>query len=116
MQGMVSTIVGTLISTILSTGIVTLVLKFCVESALNDARDKKKNYIKQKEERYQVMDEWRDNIGICIFWINHGIKKLENEEHKGYWNGELQEAIDHLESTRKHQDEIERKQLSELNS
>lgn len=108
--------VWTLVLSVLgSTGICTLVMKFMVESALKEAREKRELETHRRQERYKLEDEYRHDIGRCLFWLWHGAKEFERDQAKGYWNGELESAIAAMNATEKKQKELDQQQLAELN-
>lgn len=111
----VNVIAATVVSTILSSGIVTIVMKFLVESALKEAQDKRKHDRERSEKRYKLEDEWQHDVGRVLFWLHHGVKTFEKAEDKGYWNGELQAAVDRMNKTESEIKELDREQLAEVN-
>lgn len=106
----------TVIASVLSSaGIATVIMKFIVENALKEARDRKKVEQERREERYKLDDEWQHNVGRVLFWTHHGIKQHEKSEPKAYWNGDLQKAMDEMQATEKKKKNLDRTQLAEVN-
>jgi hypothetical protein len=111
----VQLIAATGVSVIISSGVVTVIMKWLVENALKEAQAKRKHDREQSEKRYKLDDEWQHNVGRVVFWLHHGVKSYEQAEAKGYWNGELQEAVAEMSATEAKKKELDREQLAEVN-
>ena len=115
MDEVVRTALTTVISALLSTGIASLVLRFSVEGALKEARERKEQEVHRRQERYKIEDEYTHDVGRCIFWLWHGAKAFEAENGKRYWNGELEQAVERMNRTEQRRKELDQQQLAEVN-
>lgn len=110
-----NTVLTVAVSVLASTGCASIILKFFLESALKEALEKKKQEQERRERRYKLDTELQHDIGRVIFWLYHGIRAHEKAEPHGYWNGELQKAVDEMFETEKQEKDLDREQLAEVN-
>jgi hypothetical protein len=103
-----------LLSVLASTGIAAVVVKFIVEGALKDAQEKRKRDTTYRQEKAKMDDAWKHQVGRTLFWIYHGIKRYEQVEDRGYWNGELMDSLDKMKEIEVQEEALDRDRLAKV--
>ena len=115
MPEIMNIIISAVISVVASTGILALVLKWWVDNALNEAKEKRERETKNRRERYRLEDQYRHATGRALFWLGFGAKAFEKAEDRGYWDGDFNKSLEALDEVEKKIKELDQQQLAEIN-
>lgn len=106
---------GYALSALAGSALSVAVFQWWVKSTLDRLQHNRDAELERRRDRYAVEDEYEHAVGRVLFWLHHGVKAYEHAEQHGYWNGELQKAIDTLEKVETRKKELDREQLAEVN-
>lgn len=115
MPEIMSVIISAVISVIASTGILALVAKWWVESALNEAKQKRERETERRRERYRLEDQYRHATGRALFWLGFGARAFEKAEQRNFWDGDMEKSLEALDEAERKIKELDQQQLAEVN-
>jgi hypothetical protein len=119
--------VSAIVAAVAGSGVTTVFFQWWVKHALDEAQKKKDDAeaARKKKEadaeaaqqrRYELADARDHATSRVLFWIDHGLKKFEEETGKRYWNGDLAAAFESLNKANEAIKAFDREQLAKLNT
>lgn len=113
---MLADIIKCAISAVMGSALTATIFQWWVKNTLDRVQAKRDAELKRRRERYAIEDKHDHCVGRVLFWLKHGAQKYEQENHNGFWNGELEKSFQSLEAVEDEIKEIDREQLAEINT